>query len=169
MPLWFRNLKAGAKWNLFVVQVFCSANINSLYTCLSLQEPLPEAAALLLRHPGICSVWGYGSLLSDGGVPHPVRHVNALTAHYLPFLQYLLPRSLLPSLNFTRRGVSRTETQNELVGHSDQWGGKKQQENCPSEGNMPPIKFICSCAYFCFSEILWDLTWLKSVQNKWLG
>lgn len=90
------------------------------FTCVSLQEPLPEAAALLLRHPGICSVWGYGSLLSDGGVPHPVRHVNTFKAHYLPFLQYLPPRSLFPSLNFTRRGVSRVGTQNELVGHSDQ-------------------------------------------------
>lgn len=84
------------------------------FTCVPLQEPLPEAAAFLLRHPGICSVWGYGSLLSDGGVPHPVRHVNTFTAHYLPFLQYLLPRSLFPSLNFTRRGVSRMGTQNEL-------------------------------------------------------
>lgn len=40
------------------------------------QEPVPEAAALLLRHPGLRFVWGHGSLLSDGGFPHPVRHVK---------------------------------------------------------------------------------------------
>lgn len=110
------------------MKLVCSATLVRLlfaetltvFSHVALQEPLPEAAALLLRHPGICSVWGYGSLLSDGGVPHPVRHVNTITAHYLPFLQYLLPRSLFPSLNFTRRGVSRMGTQNELLGHSDQ-------------------------------------------------
>lgn len=62
--------------------------------CSPTQEPLPEAAALLLRHPGFRSVWGYGSLLSDGGVPHPVRHVKTLETH--PHLLFFSP-SLTPS------------------------------------------------------------------------
>lgn len=50
------------------------------------QEPLPQAAAVLIRHPGFRPVWGYGSVLSYDGLPAAVR-----------FLSYLLLRTLLPS------------------------------------------------------------------------
>merc|ERR1711983_264529 len=40
------------------------------------QEPISEAAAFLLRHLGICSVRGYGSLLFDDGLPAPLRFLN---------------------------------------------------------------------------------------------
>merc|ERR1712004_205909 len=50
-------------------------------------KPIPQAAALLIRYPGIRLVRGYGSLLSYDGFPHPVRllssqlilsHVNSM-------------------------------------------------------------------------------------------
>lgn len=40
------------------------------------QEPVSQAAALLLCHPGLCPVWGHGALLFDGRLPHPLRHVR---------------------------------------------------------------------------------------------
>lgn len=83
---------------LFVlVVVKLTFNELCIWLCTSSlpQEPLPEAAALLLRHPGLRSVWGYGSLLSDGGVPHPLCHVNLdtqpqLRSHHLPLLPRLI-------------------------------------------------------------------------------
>lgn len=92
------------------------------------QEPVPEAAAVLLRHPGVRFVRGHGSLLSDGGFPHPVRHVNLwnLVSHtpitcppvFSPVS--FLPCFLFPSLSSSGGRVSRAGTQNELVGHSNQ-------------------------------------------------
>lgn len=40
------------------------------------QEPFSEAAALLLRHSGLCPLRGHGALLPDGGLSHPLRHVK---------------------------------------------------------------------------------------------
>ena len=42
------------------------------------QEPQPEAAAVLLRYPWICSLRGYGSLLSYDGLPPPLRILDVL-------------------------------------------------------------------------------------------
>ena len=55
------------------------------------QEPLPQAAAFLIRHLGFRPVWGYGSVLSYDGVPAVVR-----------FLSYLLLRTLLLPSHMTR-------------------------------------------------------------------
>merc|ERR1712241_792807 len=40
------------------------------------QEPLSQAAAVLLRHLGLCPVRGYGSVLFDDGLPPPLRFLN---------------------------------------------------------------------------------------------
>merc|ERR1711971_1342446 len=40
------------------------------------QEPLPEAAAVLLRHSWLCSLRGHGTLLSYDGFPPFVRLLN---------------------------------------------------------------------------------------------
>ncbi len=40
------------------------------------QEPEPEAAAVLLRYPGVRSLRGYGSFLPHDGLPPPVRLLN---------------------------------------------------------------------------------------------
>merc|ERR1711971_225026 len=40
------------------------------------QEPLPEAAAVLLRHSWLCSLRGHGTLLSCDGFPPFVRLLN---------------------------------------------------------------------------------------------
>ena len=37
------------------------------------QEPEPEAAAVLLRHPGLRPVRGHGALLPHDGLPPPLR------------------------------------------------------------------------------------------------
>lgn len=36
IPLWFRNLKTGAKWNLIVMQVFCFAQTIISFTLVCL-------------------------------------------------------------------------------------------------------------------------------------
>merc|ERR1711874_456559 len=40
------------------------------------QEPLSQAAAVLLRHLGLCPVRGYGSVLFDDGLPPALRFLN---------------------------------------------------------------------------------------------
>merc|ERR1711936_1356928 len=40
------------------------------------QEPLPEAAAVLLRHSWLRSLRGHGTLLSYDGFPHALRLLN---------------------------------------------------------------------------------------------
>ena len=45
------------------------------------QEPKPEAAAVLLRHPGIRPLRGHGPLLPHDGLPSPLRILNL---HHLP-------------------------------------------------------------------------------------
>merc|ERR1711981_966591 len=40
------------------------------------QEPLPEAAAVLLRHSWLCSLRGQGTLLSYDGFPPALRLLN---------------------------------------------------------------------------------------------
>lgn len=75
-PSWrtFRSMWLSAHWNDLAVALWLLC-IFILF--LSLQEPLSEAAAVLIRHPGLCSVWSYGSFLSDGCIPHSVCHVNS--------------------------------------------------------------------------------------------
>ena len=41
------------------------------------QEPVSQAAALLLRHSGLCPVRGHGTLLFDDGLPPPVRFLKS--------------------------------------------------------------------------------------------
>merc|ERR1711936_921940 len=41
------------------------------------QEPLPQAATLLLRHPGIRPVRSHGTVLLDDGIPPPVRFLES--------------------------------------------------------------------------------------------
>lgn len=65
----------GSLWNTFVCFLFFS--LRNLFLMCPLQESLSQAAALLLRHPGLCPVWGHGAFLFDGGVPHPVCYVTA--------------------------------------------------------------------------------------------
>ena len=40
------------------------------------QEPLPEAAAVLLRHSWLCPLRGHGTLLSYDGFPPALRLLN---------------------------------------------------------------------------------------------
>ena len=51
---------------------FSSPRLSLLF----FQEPIPEAAAVLLRHPGIRPVRSHGPFLFDGRFPHSVRYVN---------------------------------------------------------------------------------------------
>merc|ERR1739838_660583 len=41
------------------------------------QEPLPQAAALLLRYPGIRPVRSHGTVLLDDGIPPPFRFLES--------------------------------------------------------------------------------------------
>ena len=41
------------------------------------QEPVPQATALLVRHPRVRPVRSHGSLLSHDGFPHPLCLLNA--------------------------------------------------------------------------------------------
>merc|ERR1711874_287279 len=55
------------------------AGIGSVFGSLIIgyaRNPFSQAAALLLRHLGICSVRGHGSLLFDDGVPAALRFLN---------------------------------------------------------------------------------------------
>lgn len=50
------------------------------------QEPLPQAAAFLLRHSWFCLVWGYGTVLSYDGFPSSVRFLSRLVhVHIIPY------------------------------------------------------------------------------------
>ncbi|CAO2644540.1 ATP synthase F(0) complex subunit C2, mitochondrial [Lemmus lemmus] len=49
---------------------------GSLIIC---QEPLSEAAALLLRNSGLHPLRGHGAFLPNGGLSHPLRHVKQLS------------------------------------------------------------------------------------------
>lgn len=121
-----------------VLQVCCSRGCKSdlhvfscngtesecilVHVCSPSQEPFPEAAALLLRHPRLCSIWGYGPLLSDGGIPNSVCHVNLEMHPIPPSLQPLVlhfPALSLPSFQ-GEEGFLRTRTLNKLPGHSNQ-------------------------------------------------
>ena len=56
--------------------------LTLFFPCLcAWQEPVSEAAALLLCHFGLCPIWGYGALLFDGRLPHPLRHVRLRGSH----------------------------------------------------------------------------------------
>lgn len=48
-------------------------------TLCSLQEPISEAAAVLICYPGICPVWSHGTVLFDGCFPYPVCYVKLLS------------------------------------------------------------------------------------------
>ena len=43
-----------------------------------MQEPFPQAAVVLLRHPGLRLVRGHGALLPHDGFPPPLRVLNVL-------------------------------------------------------------------------------------------
>merc|ERR1711862_994901 len=47
------------------------------------QEPLPQAAAFLLRYPWIHSVRGYGSVLFDDGLPSALRFLRSEPIHLI--------------------------------------------------------------------------------------
>lgn len=57
---------------LFTLFFFCFFFLPPVY----MQESISQAAAFLLCHPGLCPVWGHGSLLFDGGIPYPLCHVT---------------------------------------------------------------------------------------------
>ena len=48
--------------------IFCDNNHHH-----SIQEPISQAAAVLLRHPWVRPVRGHGALLSHDGFPPPLR------------------------------------------------------------------------------------------------
>lgn len=54
--------------------------LYSLFLC-SLQEPISEAAAVLICYPGFCPVWSHGTVLFDGCFPYPVCYVKLLSQH----------------------------------------------------------------------------------------
>lgn len=54
--------------------------MDSLCLC-SLQEPISEAAAVLIRYPGFCPLWSHGTVLFDGCFPYPVCYVKLLSQH----------------------------------------------------------------------------------------
>lgn len=49
----------------------------TFFTCL--QEPISEAAAVFIRHSGVCSFWSHGTVLFDGCFPYPVCYVKRLS------------------------------------------------------------------------------------------
>merc|ERR1711863_46467 len=65
------------------------------------QEPLPEAAAVLLRHSWLCSLRGHGTLLSYDGFPPALRLLNTGCVE----CRHLAPeeRLLFPSACCTQR------------------------------------------------------------------
>lgn len=68
--------------------VFCCVlcfSIDVLIICSCLQEPISEAAAVLICHPGICPVWSHGTVLFDGCFPYPVCYVK-LCCHRNTFI-----------------------------------------------------------------------------------
>ena len=69
--------------------MFCFFSIDSLIVCACLQEPISEAAAVLICHPGICPVWSHGTVLFDGCFPYPVCYVK-LCCHTTLSLQMWL-------------------------------------------------------------------------------
>lgn len=48
-----------------------------------IQEPISEAAAVLICHSGICPVWSHGTVLFDGCFPYPVCYVKRLSYYTL--------------------------------------------------------------------------------------
>lgn len=62
--------------NMFL-NVFLSCNWDIFFWVF--QEPISEAAAVLICHPGICPVWSYGTVLFDGCFPYPVCYVKYLS------------------------------------------------------------------------------------------
>lgn len=63
--------------------MFISRFTDSVCSCL--QEPISEATAVLLCHPGIRPVWSYGTVLFDGCFPYPVRYVKLCCCHAKPY------------------------------------------------------------------------------------
>merc|ERR1711997_1325448 len=68
---WSRSCHRGSCW------IWCWYRLRFRVPHYRLrQEPVSQAAAVLLRHLGICSVRGYGSLLFDDGLPSALRFLN---------------------------------------------------------------------------------------------
>lgn len=60
--------------------IFCFTSLFQWYTDSGfsfLQEPISEAAAVLVCYPGICPVWSYGTVLFDGCFPYSVCYVKS--------------------------------------------------------------------------------------------
>lgn len=62
------------------------------------QEPIFEAAAVLICYPGICPVWSHGTVLSDGCFPYPVCYVKLCCQSTLSLQMWLHILLWLPKL-----------------------------------------------------------------------
>lgn len=65
------------------VPTFSDALTDALTIFTHLQEPIAEAAAVLICHSGICPVWSHGTVLFDGCFPYPVCYVKRLSYYTL--------------------------------------------------------------------------------------
>lgn len=120
----------------------------------SLQEPLPKAATFLLCHPGLRSIWGYGSLLFDGGIPYPVCHVNLETL--VPSASFytspIASPSKLPSLHSTE-GVRMFQNRN-----SKSADGPFQSTEVRVEADTSQYTFLCSVHIFLEDHFSWKIS-----------
>lgn len=127
------------------------------------QEPISETAAFLLCYPGLCSVWGYGALLSHGGIPHSVRHVIKHLFFYSFHLFFLFFRPSCPPVP-----VNHLWDRNSILTSSCQLTSMFWQRH-----SITPTTTIILSFYVPFFPkekfYVRSQLWFGQCLNKWLG